>query len=102
MPDLRPYAGLLIFAMAPPLPAAVEKVGFNKDIRPILADKCFACHGFDSKQRKADLRLDLPEGAYRENDGIIPIKPGDLAKSEVWTRITSTDEDEVMPPPKSH
>src|SRR5258705_6128953 len=101
MPNFRPYAALLLFATLPPLHAAEEKLGFNRDIRPILSDKCFACHGFDAKHREAELRLDLPEGAYREKDGTIPIKPADLARSEVWTRINSTDSDEVMPPPQS-
>ncbi|MDB6173871.1 MAG: Planctomycete cytochrome [Chthoniobacteraceae bacterium] len=78
------------------------KLTFNRDIRPILSDKCFACHGTDAKHREAKLRLDLAEGAYRENEGIIPIKPGDLEKSDAWARIISDDKDEVMPPPKSH
>jgi hypothetical protein len=78
------------------------KLRFNQDIRPVLSDKCFACHGFDAKKRKADLRLDTPEGAYAVNDGVRAIKPGDPAKSEFWKRINSTDEDEVMPPPESH
>jgi hypothetical protein len=75
---------------------------FNRDIRPILSENCFACHGFDSKKREADLRLDTPEGAYTAKDGAFPIKPGDLAKSEVWQRLITTDEDDLMPPPKSH
>ena len=78
------------------------KLRFNQDIRPILSDNCFACHGFDAKKRKADLRLDTPEGAYAVIDGAQAIKPGDLAKSEVWARIISEDEEEVMPPPDSH
>ncbi|MEQ1854714.1 MAG: DUF1549 domain-containing protein, partial [Chthoniobacteraceae bacterium] len=82
-----------------PKSATVE---FNRDVRPILSDKCFACHGFDAKTRKADLRLDLPEGAFADNDGVRAVVPGDLKKSEAWLRIISTVEDEVMPPPKSH
>jgi hypothetical protein len=82
---------------------AADSVQFNRDIRPILSDNCFSCHGFDAKTREADLRLDLAEGAFKPNeDGVIPIKPGDLAKSEVWLRIISDDKDEMMPPPKSH
>jgi len=78
------------------------KLRFNQDIRPIFSDKCFACHGFDAKKRKADRRLDTPEGAYAVKDGVQAIVPGDLAKSEAWQRILSKDNDEVMPPPESH
>jgi hypothetical protein len=81
---------------------AEEPLSFNRDIRPILSENCFACHGFDSKHREAELRLDTPEGAYTAKDGAFPIKQGDLAKSEVWQRIITTDEDDLMPPPKSH
>ena len=83
--------------------SAAADVSYNNDIRPILSDKCFACHGSDEKQRKAKLRLDGAEGAYRpDEDGVAAIKPGDPAKSELWARVTSDDPDEVMPPPKSH
>jgi len=78
------------------------KLRFNQDIRPILSDNCFACHGLDAKKRKADLRLDTADGAFAVTEGVQAIKPGDLKKSEVWNRIISTDEDEVMPPPDSH
>ncbi|HEV7222991.1 MAG TPA: PSD1 and planctomycete cytochrome C domain-containing protein, partial [Pirellulales bacterium] len=88
-------------SMAPPLSAGAGELSFNRDIRPILSQNCFACHGFDAKQRQADLRLDLPEQALAVRDGKTAIKPGDLAQSEVWKRINSTDPDEVMPPPDS-
>jgi len=82
------------------VPATIE---FNRDVRPILSDKCFACHGFDIKNRKAGLRLDLLEGATATNaEGEQAIVPGNLAKSSAWKRINSTDSEEVMPPPKSH
>ena len=86
------------------LPAAVsEKVDFNRQIRPILSDNCFACHGQDARKRKAKLRLDTPEGAFaKDEDGVTAIKPGDLAKSDAWARIISDDKEEVMPPPASH
>jgi len=83
-------------------PAAEPTLAFNRDIRPILSENCFSCHGFDEKARKAKLRLDLPAEAMREHKGGIPIVPGDLAKSEAWQRITSDDPEDVMPPPKSH
>jgi hypothetical protein len=82
--------------------SAAGKVEFNRDVRPILSENCFACHGFDPKHREADLRLDTFEGATEDRDGSRGIVPGDLSKSDVWQRIISEDKDEVMPPPKSH
>jgi hypothetical protein len=84
------------------LPAAAAPLQFNRDIRPILSDKCFACHGFDAKHREADLRLDEPEAAFKaDKHGNAPIVPGKPDDSLLWYHITSTDEDEVMPPPES-
>ncbi len=82
--------------------AAPAELKYNRDIRPILSENCFPCHGFDEKSRKAKLRLDVAESAYHEMDNITPITPGSAEKSEVWLRISSKDEDETMPPPKSH
>ena len=83
--------------------AAPGKVNFNRDVRPILSDNCFSCHGFDAKKRKADLRLDVADGAFKPNkEGVVAIKPGDAGASEVWKRIITTDEDDLMPPPDSH
>ena len=81
---------------------ADAKVSFNREIRPILSEQCFSCHGFDAKHRKADLRLDTREGALADNDGVRAIIPGDPAKSELWKRLLSTDPEEVMPPPEAH
>jgi mono/diheme cytochrome c family protein len=78
------------------------KLSFNQDIRPIFSDKCFSCHGFDAKKRKADRRLDTAEGAYAVLDDVQAIKPGDLEGSDAWVRIISKDKDEVMPPLDSH
>src|SRR4051812_21191162 len=74
-----------------------QTISFNQHIRPMLSDKCFACHGLDAKKRKAGLRLDVPEGAYREKDGVRPIVPGHPEQSEVWKRLFSKDPEEVMP-----
>ena len=82
--------------------AAEDDIRFNRDVRPILSENCFACHGQDKKHRKAKLRLDERAGALADRDGVRAIVPGDLAKSEAWARIISKDKDEVMPPPKSH
>ncbi len=77
-------------------------ISFNRHIRPILADRCFSCHGPDSATRKADLRLDLEESAKTaltaEVTAIIPGKP---EESEVMHRLTHSDPDEIMPPPAS-
>jgi hypothetical protein len=75
---------------------------YNRDIRPILSENCFSCHGFDEKARKANLRLDVADKAYAERDGVTALTPGDLHKSEAWKRIVSEDAEELMPPPKSH
>ena len=76
---------------------------YNRDIRPILSENCFACHGTDSKKRKGDLRLDEEAGAKATlEEGRVAIKSGDPAGSELWKRINETDPDEVMPPPKTH
>lgn len=82
-----------------------ETVSFNAHIRPILSDKCFSCHGFDSTTREENLRLDTAEGAYAalESDktkhGIVPGKP---KESVVWQRIQTTDTDDIMPPTDFH
>ncbi|MBL9173182.1 MAG: PSD1 domain-containing protein [Verrucomicrobiales bacterium] len=84
-------------------PARPATLAFNRDIRPILSDHCFACHGTDARKRKAGLRLDLAEGAYTTNKhGIPAIRPGSLSGSELWKRITTEDPEEVMPPPDTH
>ena len=82
--------------------AADDGVRFNRDVRPILSENCFGCHGQDATHRKAKLRLDERTGALADRDGVQAIVPGDLAKSEAWARIISKDKNEVMPPPKSH
>lgn len=84
-------------------PVSEQRYDYNRDIRPILADKCFACHGFDPAHRQASLRLDLPEGAYSIGDsGQTAIVPGDPEKSELWVRISSDNPDLQMPPKESH
>ncbi|MFZ2279865.1 MAG: DUF1553 domain-containing protein [Prosthecobacter sp.] len=81
---------------------AVEtKLGFNRDIRPILSNKCFRCHGFDEKGRKGDLRLDKREDAVASRDGKSAIVPGKPLESELIHRISTTDADDIMPPPDS-
>ncbi len=79
----------------------MNPVEFNRDIRPLLADKCFSCHGPDRNMRKADLRLDTPEGLLGTGDQTGVIVPGKPAESEFFSRITTDDSEQVMPPPDS-
>lgn len=86
-----------------PVPAVIR---FNRDVRPVMANTCFKCHGPDIKANKADLRLDLPEDAVRprtDKQGRVstPIVPGRPELSEVWRRVSSTDAAVAMPPPDS-
>lgn len=96
-----PFLGLLLLS-AWPAAAGAREIDYNRDVRPLLSEHCFACHGFDEKGRKGKLRLDQAESAYAERNGVARIKPGDPAGSEVWLRIASTDPEEVMPPPEAH
>ena len=81
-----------------------DKVDFNRDVKKILSDKCFSCHGPDAKKQKADLRLDIASFAYGKvtESGLRAIKPGSLSGSEVVRRILSDDPEERMPTPESH
>ena len=76
---------------------AVE-IDFSRDIRPILSDTCYRCHGPDEEQLQADLRLDSRENVFADRDGYSILAAGDLKKSELWNRISSDDPDVKMPP----
>jgi len=73
------------------------RVEFNRDVRPILSENCFACHGPDKGHRKADLRLDLKEGLAAERDGVKVVVAGDPASSELYRRLITHDLEERMP-----
>ncbi|MCB1092405.1 MAG: DUF1549 domain-containing protein, partial [Verrucomicrobiae bacterium] len=90
-------AGAVWIALPLAVWAADKTVDFNRDIRPILSDKCFFCHGPDAGHREADLRLDVREAAV-EAGAIVPSSVGD---STLLDRIATSDPDEVMPPPKA-
>src|SRR5687768_1357990 len=93
---------LALNAFAAPKAGAAKPIDFSRDIRPILSDNCFACHGPDEKERKAKLRLDRHEDALKPaKSGDYAIVPGDPKKSMLVERIMTDDEDEVMPPPKT-
>src|SRR5262249_27363077 len=80
-------------ASAPP-----KSLQFNRDVRPILADKCLACHGPDANKREANLRLDLRDSALSDRKGVHAIVPGDTTQSELVRRISSSDPAYRMPP----
>src|SRR5688572_19063588 len=82
---------------------AAEKIDFNHQIKPLLSDRCFTCHGPDEKSRKAKLRLDTQEGAFGTSKAKAPIiKKGAPDQSELFQRLISHDEEEKMPPPESN
>lgn len=82
--------------------AGQQEVRYGRDIRPILADRCFTCHGPDDKTRQAELRLDLREEAVADRGGYAVIVPGDPEQSELWLRITTEAPLDVMPPKDSN
>lgn len=93
-----PIVSLVLLSAVASLRADGQRpLSFNRDIRPILSDRCYLCHGPDEGTREADLRLDL-----RGESALAALAPGQAGTSEVVKRIFSTDPDEVMPPPESH
>jgi hypothetical protein len=91
---------LLVFVLRA-APHALAEVDFNRDVLPILSDKCFHCHGPDNETREADLRLDTHEDMFGERDGLKIVSPGDSQQSELVRRIRSQDMDQRMPPANS-
>ena len=106
------HRGVLVLALAAltgyigaagSVPSAGGRVDFDRQIRPLLSDRCFRCHGPDASKRKAKLRLDVREGAFRKmSDGWAIVKPHDPARSELVRRISSDDLETMMPPPDSN
>ena len=83
--------------------AEAAELDYNRDIRPILADNCFRCHGPDKAARKSGLRLDLREESVKlAKSGLAPVVPGQPDQSELLRRIFTLEQDDVMPPPDSH
>ncbi|QDU64357.1 Planctomycete cytochrome C [Planctomycetes bacterium Pan216] len=99
----RNFTHVLLFLGALPtsVASAEAPIDFNRDIRPILSNTCFHCHGMDEATREADLRLDTKEGAFADLGGYHPIVSGKSDKSELFRRIVSADDSEKMPPPDS-
>jgi len=95
----RPLTALFLLSTA----AQAGSIVFNRDIRPILSDKCFHCHGFDEKNRKAELRLDVRAEAVKPAEsGSAAIVPGKPDLSELLARVLTTNADDLMPPAKMH
>jgi hypothetical protein len=101
LPLLCVAAGVLAFVRGAGAVEPADAAGFNRDIRPILSDACFYCHGPDEKHREADLRLDTSEGARMDLGGYAAVVPGHPERSALLERIASHDKEEVMPPPQS-
>src|SRR5215216_3176382 len=96
--SLWAVAGALLLGCAGSVSAAEKgEIQFNRDVRPILSDSCFLCHGPDKNQRKGKLRLDDREAAVKKGAFV----PGDAGKSELVKRIFTNDPDDQMPPPDS-
>jgi mono/diheme cytochrome c family protein len=93
---------LFLLALTATPTLAADPIHFGRQIRPILSENCFFCHGPDEAKREAGLRLDDETAAKSDNDGTTAIVPGHPEKSALLQRILSTDPDEVMPPPKLH
>ena len=110
---LVPVLCILAMKPLPNLPKEVadeyrklpDSIDYNLDVKPILSDKCFKCHGPDKAKQKAGLRLDMPESAFAplpESPGKFAIVPKNLQKSELYKRILSKDPELMMPDPKSN
>jgi hypothetical protein len=85
-------------ASVTPPQVAIKPVNFNRDIRPILSDTCFKCHGPDEKHRMANLRLDDTKGLFTDRGGYRIIVSGHAELSKLYQKISSKDESMIMPP----
>ncbi len=100
------FGGMILplLAASITLEASEPLVSYNRDIRPLLSDRCFACHGPDDGKREGNFRLDVAEGEwnpFRSIDGMQIIKPGSPESSELWKRLTTDDHALQMPPQDS-
>src|SRR5438067_13334956 len=93
---------LFVLLTVAAIAGAAEPIDFNRDVRPILSDKCFFCHGPDEKHRSAKLRLDVEKDAKADRDGTHAVAPGKPEESELVARITAKDESDRMPPKKAN
>ena len=102
VPILRRLFSLVLAVLSSAAGSEPARLEFNRDIRPILSENCFHCHGQDANRREAKLRLDDRDNATRDRDGRFVIAPGKPEDSELLIRLLSKDEDEQMPPPSSN
>ncbi|MFP6691906.1 MAG: c-type cytochrome domain-containing protein, partial [Pirellulales bacterium] len=98
---MRPAIALTSIWLMAACVAAADEIDFGRDIRPILSENCYHCHGPDAKKREAELRLDTRDGLLAKRDDLRVVAPGKPADSELIRRISSSDEDERMPPPET-
>ena len=99
---MRSVLVLFLLLAGPVMAENAERISYNRDIRPILSDKCFSCHGPDNQHRSAELRLDVTEDGEDYFGAYLAIEPGDAEASDLVQRIYSKNKKLVMPPPKSH
>ncbi|MFT5092958.1 MAG: hypothetical protein ACI93T_001780, partial [Porticoccaceae bacterium] len=98
---LRSFLGLtIVLSSIASNTQAADDVDFNRDVRPILSDLCFTCHGPDGNTREAELRLDQEASVFAKRDTPLIVR-GKPLESELVRRILSTDDDKRMPPPDS-
>ncbi len=92
------FSSFVLLSLVATASAADAPIEFNRDVRPILSDHCFACHGPDKRKLKADFRFDVEKSAKGEaKSGAIPVVPHDLKKSEMIARIAATDSSQMPP-----
>ncbi|MBI4585208.1 MAG: PSD1 domain-containing protein [Planctomycetes bacterium] len=97
----RWWAAMTLFTVSAAAAEPAKAIRFNRDIRPIFSENCYACHGPDKAKRKSKLRLDTRDGIFGDLGGHFAVSPGKLEESELWKRTTSKTDDERMPPPES-
>ena len=95
-------AVIAVFVLLGATFAAAEEIDFTRNVRPILSENCFHCHGPDPKARKGKLQLDEEQDVKRDRDGYAVVVPGESETSELYLRLVSHDPDDVMPPPDSN
>lgn len=102
LPVVLPCVALLLCSALPSLLVADDAIDFNSQVRPLLSDRCFHCHGPDADNQDSDFRADSQENLFADLGGYFAVVPGDLAASELHLRIRSEDPADQMPPPDSN